>query len=400
MATVPGPPRIRLRANASNQALEFWWSPPASDGGSAITGYTLICTAISYSHALGPSLYRYKVTGLTNGTKYSFYMVANNAVGPSAAAYFRTEQPGLKASVPQTATAAADGDNPAAIVSWTAPTSDGGADIGWYVVKSESSTPTDPVVKICTEPWRTEGYVGELNPASTYTFKVYAVNDPGYSPAAITNSITLSQGQLIVSLTANTWSGTGTWYDATSNHYDATLENGVAALNGAGNGIVLNGSTNWIFPNIGSQAIWSISIWFKRTGDSSESACIVSEIFTGETINIFIPSVNGSEFVAGFFDGSFQNSTSISFPLNEWHQMTTTWDGTNIITYFDSAVNSTVNASGHTSSSTSLNAYRIGRRWDNPNYVTGEIGEVLIYSNALSPSAVAAHYATTSSIYS
>jgi hypothetical protein len=402
MATVPGPPQITLRPRASDQTLQFWWATPVSDGGSAITGYTLVCTAASYSQVLGPTTYTYKVTGLTNGTPYSFYLIANNAIGSSAAAYFRTVEPGFKASAPQTATAVADGSNPAGIVSWTAPTSDGGAEIGWYVIHSNSSDPADPIKKICTEPWKTEGYVGELNPASTYTFKVYAVNDPGYGPAAITNSITL-ENTLLVSLTASNWSGTGPWLDATSNNYDATLADGTAALNAAGNGIVLDGSTYWTFPNIGSQSVWTISVWFKRTGNSTDSACMVTEEFTGGSINISILSANSGagadQFAGGFFNSGFKLGTPITFPLNEWHQMTTTWDGTNIITYYDSVVNSTINEAGQISLSTSLNLYRIGRRWDLADYVTGEIGEVLIHSVALSPAAVAAHYASTSPTY-
>jgi hypothetical protein len=405
-AVVPDPPRITLRPKASNQALEFFWNTPASDGGSAITAYTLICDATSYSQSIGPSLRRYKVTGLTNGTKYSFYLVANNAVGPSAAAYFRTVEPGLRPSVPQTVSAVADPVYPAATVSWAPPTSDGGAEIGWYVVKSSSSSPADPVRVICTEPWKTEGYVENLNTTSSYTFKVYAVNDPGYSPAAITNSIaptSVIQDGLLVWLTANTWSGTGTWYDGTSNHYDATLLAGSVALNAASNGIVLDGASAMTFPTIGSQSVWTISVWFKRTGASASGASIVTEIFTGSVINIVIKSndseVTDTEFAGGFFNGGWQNGTPITFPLNEWHQMVITWNGTNIVTYYDSTPNSIVNKAGQTSSG-SGNAYVIGRRWDIPYYVTGEIGEVLIYNRALNSSEVIGNYGITSPIYS
>jgi hypothetical protein len=346
------------------------------------------------------------VTGLTNGTEYSFYLVANNTIGASAAAYFRTVQPGLKPSVPQTVSATAVPYLPAATVSWTAPTSDGGADIGWYVVKSASSNPADPVRVICTEPWKTEGVVSELNPISTYTFKVYAVNDPGYSPAATTNSIEptiVVQDGLLVWLTANTWSGTGAWLDGTSNHYDATLLDGSVTLNAASNGIVLDGASAMTFPSIGSQSVWTISVWFKRTGASDPGGSIVTEIFTGSVINIVIKSndseVGDTEFAGGFYSGGWQNGTPIVFPLNEWHQMVVTWNGTNIVTYYDSTPNSTVNKAGETSSGAG-NAYVIGRRWDSPYYVTGEIGEVLIYNRALSSSEVITNYGITSPIYS
>jgi hypothetical protein len=397
-AAVPDPPRITLRAKASDQTLQFWWTTPVSDGGSAITGYTLLCDEPSYSQDLSANVYNYTVTGLTNGTKYSFYLVATNTIGSSAAAYFRTVEPGFRASAPQNGVATADGSNPGAIVTWEAPTNDGGADIGWYVIKSASSNPADPLVKICAEPWKTEAYVGGLTPGSTYTFKVYAVNDPGYGTPAVTNSVVIND-TLLVSLTANTWSGTGPWLDASPNNYDATLETGIAVINEAGNGIILDGSTNWTFPNIGSQANWTISVWFKRTGDSVGQACIVTEIYGGGTLNISIVAVGQQGFAGGFYTDSFQTGTDIGFPLNEWHNMVTTWDGTNIITYYDSVVNSTINKAGQISSSSSLNAYRIGRRWDDAEYVTGEIGEVLIYSAPLSAAQVEAHYAATSPTY-
>jgi hypothetical protein len=190
--------------------------------------------------------------------------------------------------------------------------------------------------------------------------------------------------------------------DASPNNYNATLENGTATLNGAGNGFVLDGNTYWSFPNIGSQANWSISVWFKRTGPSGEAGCLVTEYFDGGPINIAILSadsgVGAEQFACGFYNSGFNLGTPITFPLNEWHQMTTTWDGTNIKTYYDSVLNSTVDKSGAISLS-SINPYRIGRRWDNANYVRGEIGEVLIYSAPLSPAQIAAHYASTSPTY-
>jgi hypothetical protein len=130
---------------------------------------------------------------------------------------------------------------------------------------------------------------------------------------------------------------------------------------------------------------------------------MLTEEFTGGNINIFIPTstndIGPQQFAGGFFDGAFNYGTPITFPPNEWHQITITWDGTNIITYYDSAVNSTVNKAGHTSSSSSLNTYRIGRRWDNPNYVTGEIGEVLIYNRPLTSIEVSANYTVSAATY-
>jgi hypothetical protein len=45
-------------------------------------------------------------------------------------------------------------------------------------------------------------------------------------------------------------------------------------------------------------------------------------------------------------------------------------------------------------------AYRIGRRWDDPDYVTGQIGEVRIYGTPLNAAQVQHLYTTTAPTYS
>ena len=99
-----------------------------------------------------------------------------------------------------------------------------------------------------------------------------------------------------------------------------------------------------------------------------------------------------TQIAGGFFDGSdWRNGTPITLPLNEWHQIVTTWDGTNIKTYFDSILNSTVNYAGYVSSS-SGNYMRIGQRWDLSSFIQGEIGELLVYSRAITAEEVSNNY--------
>lgn len=79
-ATIPGVP-TGVSAVAGNRAATVSFSVPGTDGGSAITGYTATSTpgSITASGASSPL----SVSGLTNGTSYTFTVHATNAVGNS-----------------------------------------------------------------------------------------------------------------------------------------------------------------------------------------------------------------------------------------------------------------------------------------------------------------------------
>ena len=78
-----GSPEYATRANGSARVT---FSPPASNGGSAITSYTATCASSnggatgSVSGAASPIV----VTGLTNGKTYTCTMFATNSFGDSA----------------------------------------------------------------------------------------------------------------------------------------------------------------------------------------------------------------------------------------------------------------------------------------------------------------------------
>lgn len=84
LADVPGAPQ-NVSASPGNMQVDVSWQAPANDGGTPITGYT--ATAVqdptkSCSTSGGLSC---TVTGLSNGTGYSFSVVANNNQGSSPA---------------------------------------------------------------------------------------------------------------------------------------------------------------------------------------------------------------------------------------------------------------------------------------------------------------------------
>ncbi|MBW3607640.1 MAG: DUF4082 domain-containing protein [Actinobacteria bacterium] len=78
-------------AKADTKSANVSWSAPASDGGSEITGYTVTPYVGSIAQAattVAGSATSAHVTGLTNGTSYSFRVRATNAAGdgPDSAA--------------------------------------------------------------------------------------------------------------------------------------------------------------------------------------------------------------------------------------------------------------------------------------------------------------------------
>ncbi|WP_369641898.1 IPTL-CTERM sorting domain-containing protein [Acidovorax sp. A79] len=93
-ANVPGAPQ-NVSVTAGNGQATVNWQVPSHDGGSAISGYTVTAVqdgskTCTTSGALGCT-----VSGLTNGSAYSFRVVATNNKGPSAAGISNVVTPTL-----------------------------------------------------------------------------------------------------------------------------------------------------------------------------------------------------------------------------------------------------------------------------------------------------------------
>jgi len=192
-SSVPGPP-TDVRAEAGNtSAVVSWTAPP--DNGSPITKYTVTSfvgtTAQTSVDVIGsPPLPRATVSGLTNGTSYTFKVVATNAVGPGpASAASNAVTPAAVPGAPTSVRAVAA--NASAMVSWTAPADNGGSPITKYTVTpfkgSSAQQPTD----VSGSPPPTSATIGNLTNGTTYTFTVKATNAAGTGPAsAPSNAVT------------------------------------------------------------------------------------------------------------------------------------------------------------------------------------------------------------------
>ena len=167
---------------AGNSQVVLSWTAPASDGGSAITGYVVtpsIGGVAQIPVAFSSAATTQTVTGLTNGTAYTFTVAALTAAGTGP------DSAPSGAITPATLAAAPSGvsgtsGNTQVVVSWTAPASDGGSPITGYVVTpSMAGVAQTPVTFSSAATTQT---VTGLTNGTAYTFTVAALNGAGTGP--------------------------------------------------------------------------------------------------------------------------------------------------------------------------------------------------------------------------
>lgn len=229
------------------------------------------------------------------------------------------------------------------------------------------------------------------------------------NPANPTATPTVIESGLRIRFDATTYSGSGAWSNAGTlgTDWNATIEAGTPSKNTAGNGIVLNGSTNFTFPNISVGNAWSVSTWIKRTGSSGLGASYITQIYTGtgpNSVNLAVYTNDSATGAAsdgalgGFFNSGWRTGTNITLTLNTWVNVTYTWNGTTLSSYNNGVLVGT--STPGVASLDAGNAYRIGRRWDSASYIVGEVGQVLIYNRAITGAEVIQNFSATRYTYS
>lgn len=181
----------------------------------------------------------------------------------------------------------------------------------------------------------------------------------------------------------------GIWLDESTNGHNASLEVGTAAKNAAGNGIVLNGSTSWTFPNLNLGNAWTLNVWYKGELPAG-NPCILTQQYVDEKVNIFLGVGAGSTTVSGgFLNNNWWTGTPIILS-NNWVNIQITWDGLYMTTYINGAFSGSRDM--YAPSIDNGMPYNIGCDWSNTDFMVGEIGEVRIYNTPLTQSQVVADF--------
>ena len=125
-AAAPGAPAVALTAGNGSLTVQFTL---ADNGGSPVTGYDYSLDGGPFV-STGTSGTSFTVTGLTNGTRYTVSVRADNAIGDGTPS---NPVPGTPATVPDAPTTVlASSDSAAADVSWTEPAGNGGSPVTGY----------------------------------------------------------------------------------------------------------------------------------------------------------------------------------------------------------------------------------------------------------------------------
>ncbi|MDP9433980.1 MAG: fibronectin type III domain-containing protein [Actinomycetota bacterium] len=201
-----------MSATVQDTAATMSWGPPASDGGSAVTGYRVSRDGTDaggtgpWSTTVAATARSFTFTGLVAGSSYLLSVQAINAVGTGSAGSASVTIPAsaVLPGAPTSVTATKADAARTATVSWAPPASDGGSAVTGYRVARDGTDASG------TGPWSTTVAASarsftftNLVAGATYRLSVQAVTAVGTGPAG-SASVTLGGRTVVLNPVADT----------------------------------------------------------------------------------------------------------------------------------------------------------------------------------------------------
>ena len=405
-AAVPVAP-TNVTATAGNQQATVSWTAPANNG-SAITGYTItpyIGSQAQSPSSAGASATSATITGLTNGTTYTFSVSATNGVGTGPSASSGAVTPAGPPFAP-TSVSASPG-NTQATVTWVAPGTNGSAITGYTVTPYIGSQAQTPVSAGASA---TSATVTGLSNGTAYRFTVTATNAVGTGPGttsgtAIPTATPVTYPPAVLSDNPNLYyrldetSGTVA-HDSSGNAWNTTYQSGVTlgatgALVGdsdpavTGNGttpIAISSSSNGL-PT--GNAPRTVEAWFKTSTNAEQALVAYGNRANTQAFGFDILNSTTLYLYTWANDASWGTGKSITD--GAWHYAAAVYDGAGHVTaYLDGTSLGTQTLATLNTAVTAQGLF-IGSQTTGSLAINGSLDEVAVYPTALPPANIAAH---------
>jgi titin len=174
-------PAVPLSVTAAPlcESASVGWNAPATDGGSPVTGYTVVLQSgiqVVATDVLNGTARSDVFSGLTDGASYTVTVLATNALGSGVASTPVTVTPVCAPSAPLAVTAAAQCAG--ATVGWNAPATIGGTPVTAYTLLVRSG---NNLVSYVVGGGTLTDTISGLAGGTTYTVTVKATNAAGSS---------------------------------------------------------------------------------------------------------------------------------------------------------------------------------------------------------------------------
>ena len=193
--TAPDPP-TSLTATVDNYDVQLTWNPPADDGGAGLTWYKIYRGDSLTSQILMKSVESDKLfwtdTTVQVEKTYYYWVAAVNSVGTSDKSQHTTATiPPAVAPHPPTQPAAVFSDT-VVMLTWSAPDSDGGANITGYMIYRGSS-PSSRILMANLEANSLTWSDTSTERGETYHYWVTAVNSVGEGDLSLEVTVTIPE---------------------------------------------------------------------------------------------------------------------------------------------------------------------------------------------------------------